>query len=304
MVQVILAADRLPPAVLDIAQHAACRLSLAGPVRALTEPAPGERPALLVAGLDDEDSVRQAAAAAQRLDVSWIGWNLDDQPQIAVRAYEAGAAAVLPAAVSSTAFTRTVHTGLLRARANGRPPEQTGSRQYRRGERVRLRADHVLLVRRGVLALTYTHEDGVEALTGLCGPGSLVLPAADDGPAVAAHTDTTADVRPWRDCAAEPGFADLLRARLADAEAWTAVQGHPHLDQRVLGLLRLLARQFGVAHAEGTLLDLDLTHAQMATAVGTTRATLSRQVGVMRRRGQVRTVRRGGCRRFLLPAPG
>jgi CRP-like cAMP-binding protein len=50
--------------------------------------------------------------------------------------------------------------------------------------------------------------------------------------------------------------------------------------------------------------DLDLTHEQLATAVGTTRATLSRHIATLRRRGELRTVKVARRRRFLLPSPG
>ncbi len=299
---VILAADSLPPAVLEIALHTSCRLSLAGPVNGMTEPKMRDHAALLVAGLSDEKSVDLAAAAAQCMNATWIGWNLCDENHVAISAYEAGAAAVLPAAVTPSAFVKTVHTVIVRAERNGtQGGDHRGSHVYRRGERIRISPDHVLIVRSGVVALTCTHDDGVEALTGLCGPGAVVLRAVD-GLGLSAHTEASGDIRPWSECVAEPGFAELLRERLSEAEAWASIQAHPHLERRVLGFLQLLGNRFGVLHADGTLLDLDITHAQLAAAVGTTRATLSRQVGAMRRRGQLKTVWMDGNRRFILPS--
>ena len=62
------------------------------------------------------------------------------------------------------------------------------------------------------------------------------------------------------------------------------MQARPYLDQRVMGILALLAEQFGQPHPEGMLVDVRLTHAQLATAVGATRATVTRCLGDLRTR--------------------
>jgi CRP-like cAMP-binding protein len=93
---------------------------------------------------------------------------------------------------------------------------------------------------------------------------------------------------------------DRLRMRILVMEAWVAIQARPYLDDRILGLLELLAEQFGVPCAEGRLIDLRLTHAQLATAVGATRSTVIRIVRELRVGGAVVTIGAGERERFCL----
>ncbi len=77
---------------------------------------------------------------------------------------------------------------------------------------------------------------------------------------VVAHTPAVISVEDWEQAAARPDFPEKLRARLQRMEAWAAMQARPYLDQRILGILSLLAEQFGVPHPAGTRIELRLTH--------------------------------------------
>jgi len=299
---VALAADRLPPSVLDLVRATSCRISLAGPIEQMATACDAdERPDLFLVALSSVAAAHQAATAAEQTEIDWVAWNLADVPEIATAAYEAGARAVLPAKVSTAAFARTL---LSMQPANGETSIATGSgvQTFRRGERLKYTLDQVLVVHSGVAALTFTHDDGVEILTGLCGPGKVVIWTGEEGWSVLAHTDLSGELRSWAGFAADPRFVGWLRTCLCDAQAWTSIRGHPHLERRILGLLDLLAKDFAGPHPDGTVVELGLTHTQLAAAVGTTRATLSRQVAAMRRRGDLRTVQVAGRRRFLLPS--
>ena len=78
------------------------------------------------------------------------------------------------------------------------------------------------------------------------------------------------------------------------------MQARPYLDQRVLGILSLLAEQFGISHPNGTLIDLRLTHAQLAVAVGATRTTITRVLGELRAAGKLSADGSGRAERFVL----
>ena len=94
-----------------------------------------------------------------------------------------------------------------------------------------------------------------------------------------------------------------MRRRLQQLEAWAAMQARPHLDQRVLGLLSLLAEQFGRPHPQGTLIDVRITHAQLAAAAGATRTTITRTLGDLRTRGLLATVGSGEAQRLCPREP-
>ena len=175
-------------------------------------------------------------------------------------------------------------------------------RRYAREALILAERDAVIEVREGVVALSVLHPDGTEVLLGLHGPGQILVGHPEDSCCLqlVAHTDVVVGLRPWAVAAARPGFPERLRARLRQMEAWSAAQARPGLDQRLLGILGLLAEQFGVPHPEGTLIDVRITHAQLAAAVGATRTTVTRLLGDLRARGLLTTAGAGGGERLCL----
>jgi CRP-like cAMP-binding protein len=175
-------------------------------------------------------------------------------------------------------------------------------RNYRAGERILLDPDGVLEVLEGVVALTVIHEDGAEVLLGLYGPGQVLAGHPEDACCIqlCAHADSRVWMMPWTEAARQPGFAGRLRDRLRTMEAWAAMQARPHLEQRLLGILSLLAEQFGRPASRGVLIEVRITQSQLASAVGATRTTVSRLLGGLRRRGLLIAVRSGRGERYCL----
>jgi CRP-like cAMP-binding protein len=83
-------------------------------------------------------------------------------------------------------------------------------------------------------------------------------------------------------------------------EAWASMQARPGLRQRLLGLLSLLAATFGRSHAEGMMIDVRLTHAELASAIGATRSTITRLLSELRRERLVVSEGRGRAERFVI----
>lgn len=86
-------------------------------------------------------------------------------------------------------------------------------------------------------------------------------------------------------------------------EAWASMQARPNFEQRILGLLELLAEQFGQSHAEGTLIDVRITHGQLATAIGATRSTVTHKLADLREREIVTLVQTRRGERYCLRSP-
>jgi CRP-like cAMP-binding protein len=107
-------------------------------------------------------------------------------------------------------------------------------------------------------------------------------------------------VRSWRNALERADLPERLRSRLQQMEAWAAMQARPHLDQRIMGLLSLLAEQFGREDEIGLIVDLRITHQQLASAVGATRTTVTRILRDLKRSGQLTTVGIGNTERFCL----
>lgn len=239
------------------------------------------------------------AAGAGRA-TPWLGWDRHDDPGGALAALGAGALAVLPAGASGAILLQSVRNALA---AVAPPPKPLANeRRYARDELIPLGREAVLEVVAGVVAQAVIHEDGTAVLLGLCGPGQLLVGHPDDGCCLhlVAHTDATVAVRPWAEAAAQPGFAARLRARLRQMETWSAAQARHYLDQRVLGILGLLAEQFGGQRDDGIAIEVRITHAQLAAAVGATRTTITRILGDLRGRGLLTTVGTGTGERFVL----
>jgi len=175
-------------------------------------------------------------------------------------------------------------------------------RNYRAGERILLDPDGVLEILEGVVALTVIHEDGAEVLLGLYGPGQVLAGHPEDACAIqlCAHSNTRVWIQPWTEADRQPGFAERLRDRLRTMEAWAAMQARPHLEQRLLGILSLLAEQFGRPTSRGLVIEVRITQSQLASAVGATRTTVTRLLGGLRRRSLLIAIRSGRGERYCL----
>jgi len=117
---------------------------------------------------------------------------------------------------------------------------------------------------------------------------------------IIAHTEAKVQIEPWDVAAGQPDFLAKLRARLQQMEGWAAMQARPSLQQRVLGLLGLLSEQFGINSKQGVLIDVRMTHGQLAAAVGATRTSITRVLSEMRAQGRVSTVKKDGEDLFYL----
>jgi CRP-like cAMP-binding protein len=70
----------------------------------------------------------------------------------------------------------------------------------------------------------------------------------------------------------------------------------------VLGILSLLAEQFGEAGPDGEIITVRITHMQLASAVGATRTTITRTLGDLKNQGRLAMLQTADGERFCLPA--
>lgn len=224
----------------------------------------------------------------------WLAWNRTDAPALGDRAHEWGALAVLPSSIGREALRTVLGTALARAQPDagprlGRLPH--GRTCHLEGDAIALAPGDVLAIEAGIVAITVLQADGVRLLTGLVGAGDVIVGHPRDSCCLGlhAHTDVRGLIQPWDHAAASPAFVDLLRRRLGRQEAWVAVQARPRLADRLLGLLGLLAEQFGRPHQGGILIDLHLSHGQIGMAIGTTRRRVTQILGSFRKERLVRS---------------
>jgi CRP-like cAMP-binding protein len=153
---------------------------------------------------------------------------------------------------------------------------------YATGRTVPLKRDEVLVVCRGVVQLFTIQQDGSETLLGLAGPSMPIgLPLTTVDPYWAtALTDVDLLSLPLAEIEDSPvlvaGIFRNLTLRLQQAEAWLALSGKRLVADRLRYFLIMLARDFGHVEPIGIRIPIRLTHHQLATAIGTTRVTVTR----------------------------
>jgi CRP-like cAMP-binding protein len=226
----------------------------------------------------------------------WLAWDQTGDSQVVAEAYQAGARAVFPKETPINIIVETVHRAIAELLQSNQAVKQPKQRTYRRGELILLEADAVLHVEQGVLATTMIHQDGAEVLLGLSGKGQIVVAHPDDNChiQIVAHTEASVHIESWGSAVQHPDFTAKLRARLQQMEGWAAMQARPSLQQRILGLLGLLAEQFGKPCETGIVIEVRITHNQLAAAVGATRTSITRVLSELRAQGRISTVTRDG----------
>jgi CRP-like cAMP-binding protein len=286
----------------------ACLAELGHAVTVARDPAsiPDLTGAIALVPLEPGAPLAEVAELARSRGWSWLGWDRAGNPALALAAYQAGARAVLPAVLNPDTLRQTLD-GLSSAHGADNGRRRNGRREYhyRQGNVILPEPDTVVEVQQGIIAIGVVHSDGTQVLLGLCGPGQMLVSHPHDTCSLqlVAHTEAAVALHTWDELAARPDFPARLRQRLQQLEAWAAMQARPHLDQRLLGLLSLLAEQFGQPQPQGMLIDVRITHAQLAAAAGATRTTITRALGDLRGRGLLTTVGAGEAERFCLHEP-
>ena len=176
---------------------------------------------------------------------------------------------------------------------------------FRAGQNIPMNPNVVLVVCRGVVQLSTLYQSGDEALLGLAGPSmpfglplTLIYPyqatALSD---VDLMGLTIAEIDQSPTLAQEIGRHTVRRLR--QTEAMLAMAGYRRVEDRLRQLLLLLQMEVGQPVAEGTRISIRLTHQHLASAIGTTRVTVTRLLGQLRGEGQLIV---DANRHIILPA--
>ncbi len=108
-----------------------------------------------------------------------------------------------------------------------------------------------------------------------------------------AHVDQTAVIwMYWHDLDNWPHFRrevlDAFRYQHQRKLLWLSTLGQRRTIDRLLGFLTLLIEEYGEPCEEGYCLPWTLTHAQIGSAIGSTRVTVTRLMGKLRQKGLIR----------------
>jgi len=159
------------------------------------------------------------------------------------------------------------------------------------GSRVPLLKESVWLVVRGMVKLSAISVQGDELLLGLAGPNE---PFGDPLSNVEVYEATTlceSDLLclTCDEIAASPHLAMALLqgmgVRYRQSEAMLGLLGLRRIEDRVRGFLELLANDYGQPCEQGLRLNIKLTHQELASALSTTRVTVTRVLGSLKDEG-------------------
>lgn len=159
----------------------------------------------------------------------------------------------------------------------------------------------VYLVKRGAVRIARQTEDGKDVTVALLGPGDLfgeetlfddrprttVAIVVEDALLCQARADDLFGLLA-HDPALALNVAKVLNDRLGEAQAAMEDLAYARVGDRIIHVYRKLAAEHGVAVAGGTRIDLRLTHADIASLVGSTRETVSAEIGKLIDAGRLR----------------
>jgi CRP-like cAMP-binding protein len=96
----------------------------------------------------------------------------------------------------------------------------------------------------------------------------------------------------WQDLANWPGFQqelyEVFRYQHQRKLLWLSALGQRKTIDRLTSFLTLLLEEYGIKQEEYCCLPYTLTHAQIGSAIGSTRVTVTRLMGKLRRQGIIK----------------
>ena len=159
------------------------------------------------------------------------------------------------------------------------------------GVKVPLLPDHIWIVVRGIVKLSCLNEQGDDVLLAIAGPNE---PFGDPLTHLDLYEVTTLDHCDLLGLSIQEvtstlhlniNLMEALMQRTRQSESLIALLGLRGVDNRVKRFLELLAENYGQPCDQGLALNLRLTHQEIASAVSTTRVTVTKVVGQLKESG-------------------
>ena len=159
------------------------------------------------------------------------------------------------------------------------------------GVKVPLLPDHIWIVVRGIVKLSCLNEQGDDVLLAIAGPNEPFGEPLTHLDLFEATTHDHCDLLGLsiQDVNTTPHLSNnLMKAmmhRTRQSEALIALLGLRGVENRVKGFLELMAEDYGQPCDQGLKLNLRLTHQEIASAVSTTRVTITKVLGQLKESG-------------------
>ena len=159
------------------------------------------------------------------------------------------------------------------------------------GVKVPLLPDHIWIVVRGIVKLSCLNEQGDNVLVAIAGPNEPFGEPLTHLDLYEATTLEHCDLLglSMQDINSTPHLSiSLMKAmmhRTRQSEALIALLGLRGIENRVRSFLELLAENYGHPCDQGLKLNVRLTHQEIASAVSTTRVTVTKILGQLKENG-------------------
>ncbi|MDC0269774.1 Crp/Fnr family transcriptional regulator [Synechococcus sp. AH-551-N23] len=159
------------------------------------------------------------------------------------------------------------------------------------GVKVPLLPDHIWIVVRGIMKLSCLNEQGDDVLLAIAGPNEPFGEPLTHLDLFEATTLDHCDLLGLsiQDVNTTPHLSNnLMKAmmhRTRQSEALIALLGLRGVENRVKSFLELMAEDYGQPCDQGLKLNLRLTHQEIASAVSTTRVTITKVLGQLKESG-------------------
>jgi PAS domain S-box-containing protein len=164
---------------------------------------------------------------------------------------------------------------------------------YAQGEVIPLEKNTVLYVCQGLVKLSAYCESGEEILVGLVKaeqPFGVDLTALQTYQAIALCDVKIASI-PSTEVAKNPALSQILLSGLNQRHKQTElllfIAGQRRLKDRLRYLLQFLKQEIGESVENGTRLSVRFTHEELASACHTTRVSITREIGKLKKKGLI-----------------
>jgi CRP-like cAMP-binding protein len=154
-----------------------------------------------------------------------------------------------------------------------------------------LQQDAFWLVKQGAVKTFTWNEDGSVITLGYWGSGDVIgQPLSQVSPyQVQCLTYVEASCVPWHQC---NWLSDAFRRHIQQTEELLCIVRSERMHQRLLKILNWMAVKFGRSVDQGRLIEIPLTHQELAEVIGTTRVTVTRLINLFEQDGVISRPRR------------
>lgn len=138
----------------------------------------------------------------------------------------------------------------------------------------------------GVVRTLTWLKDGTTVTLGLWGPGDVVgsVLSTVEPYQIECLTKVEAVVLPFSEA---PQVTEVLLTHVRQLEELMVIRSHKKVDVMLINLLSWLAQKFGREVETGHLIDLRLTHQDIAELLGATRVTVTRTLSLLEQQGLI-----------------